>query len=141
MEKLSIETQESIKISLINAAIEEVGRIETNTEFYYGASASALLAGNGGIYTGKSLNITCGLGFCGEQAAIMKMLSDNETRIEMIVAVNDVVGVIAPCGKCREMMAQIDIENMKTEVILPSGEIVALKELLPHAWQIETLDG
>jgi len=125
--------------SLINEALREVGRIETNTEFYYGASAASILCANRKIYTGKSLNITCGLGFCGEQAAIMKMISDNETKINMIVAINDVVGVIAPCGKCRETMLQIDKDNAFAKVILPSGDIVELKDLLPYSWQLQTL--
>jgi cytidine deaminase len=125
--------------SLISAAVQAVGRIETNTEFYYGASAAALFGANGKIYVGKSLNITCGLGFCGEQPAIAQMLSDNETWIKSIVAVNDVAGVIAPCGKCREMIIQLDLRNAETKIVLSLEEIVLLKDLLPNAWQLDTL--
>jgi cytidine deaminase len=41
--------------------------------------------------------------------------------------------VLPPCGRCRELMVQIDGANYTdTEVILGVSRVVKLKELLPH---------
>ena len=125
---------------LINEALRILGRVETNTEFYFGATSCALISDSGKVYTGLSVNITCGLGWCSEQAAIAQMVSNGETRIKMLVAFSDVTGTIAPCGKCREIMVQIDKDNTNTKIVLPDGKVALLKDLLPWAWQVSTLE-
>lgn len=125
---------------LINEALRILGRVETNTEFYFGTTSCALMSDSGKVYTGLSLNITCGLGWCAEQAAIMKMVSNGETKIKMIVVINDVTGSIAPCGRCRETMLQIDGDNANTKILLPDGSVSLLKDVLPWAWQVATLE-
>ena len=57
-----------------------------------------------------------------------------ETRIQTIVAAG-VEGIYRPCGRCRELMYQIDINNAETDVIIDEDEIVKLKDLLPKYWQ------
>jgi len=45
------------------------------------------------------------------------------------------VHVIAPCGNCRQMMKEMDGENLHSEVILDRDKTVRLEELLPyHDW-------
>ena len=45
------------------------------------------------------------------------------------------VHVIAPCGNCRQMMKEMDEENLQAEVILDRDKTVRLEELLPyHDW-------
>ena len=51
-----------------------------------------------------------------------------------IVAVCADTGIVAPCGRCREFMYQIDHSNLETQVRLKSGT-VTLAALLPHIWQ------
>jgi len=60
------------------------------------------------------------------------MLKHRETIIRKIVAVSE-HSVLAPCGRCRELMFQVNLLNLECEVILPEGS-VKLKELLPHTW-------
>jgi cytidine deaminase len=60
------------------------------------------------------------------------MLKNRETQIEMIVAVSQ-DKILVPCGRCREMMLQINKGNMNTKVILPEKRMVTLKELLPES--------
>ena len=72
------------------------------------------------------------MGFCAEHAAIAAMITAGESRIDKIVAVHE-GGVVAPCGRCREFMYQINHDNLDTKIMLKMGE-VTLRELLPHIW-------
>ncbi len=93
----------------------------------------ALLAANGNLYEGVCIHLSCGLGFCAEAAAIANMIKDGETRILGIVAVSG-SGVLSPCGRCREMMVQVDERNMDTEILLDETRTATLRELLPEHW-------
>ena len=96
---------------------------------------SALLTKEGKTFTGVSMDLWCGIGFCAEHSAIADMIShSNETQIRTIVA-HSVSKIIYPCGRCREMMELIDIRNRdNTEVIVSENKKVKLKELLPGEW-------
>lgn len=69
------------------------------------------------------------------QAAVAEMLKARETAIDMIVAVGEGV-ILPPCGRCRELLAQVDASNLGTQVILPGKRIRPLRELLPEHWLI-----
>jgi cytidine deaminase len=67
------------------------------------------------------------------------MVTAGEYRIAQIVAVwKDDAGttyVLPPCGRCRELMRQIDPGNLDAEVVLGPDRAVRLRELLPyHEW-------
>jgi cytidine deaminase len=67
------------------------------------------------------------------------MITDGTYRIAKVVATwkdeHGHVHVIAPCGNCRQMMKEMDEENLHTEVILDRDKTVRLEELLPyHDW-------
>ncbi len=72
-------------------------------------------------------------GFCAEHSAVAEMLKTRETVVRRIVAVNE-ERIIAPCGRCREMLVQVDARNLDCEVLLPDGAAATLRELLPSAW-------
>ena len=119
--------------NLISAAglVQKTFKVDEN--FSAGTVGAALLAGNGKIYTGICLDLACGLGFCAEHAAIAEMIKDQETQIQMIVAVKNSV-VLSPCGKCRELIVQLNKYNAETQIILSANKTVPLKELLPEHW-------
>ena len=95
--------------------------------------AATVLTKSGRVYTGVCLHVSCGIGFCAEHAAIAEMIKGRETLIDMIVAVCD-AGVVSPCGRCRELMVQVDPRNFDAHVALPNGRIAKLRELLPDHW-------
>ena len=101
--------------------------------FAAGDVGAALLTAGGKIYTGICIDLACGIGFCAEHSAMAEMLKSRETRIKMIVAVGK-TGILPPCGRCREMMLQLDAANADAEVVLTQDRTVKLKELLPHYW-------
>lgn len=93
----------------------------------------ALLAANGQIYEGVCIALSCGLGFCAEASAIANMIKGGETRIQKIVAVST-NSILSPCGRCREMMIQVNQSNGDADVILSESKTVKLSSLLPEHW-------
>jgi cytidine deaminase len=94
-----------------------------------------LITGKGKMFSGVSLHLACGIGFCAEHTAISQMITQtDETYIKTIVAAND-AGAIPPCGRCRELMNILDSRNAETEIIISDTKKVKLKELLPFAWE------
>lgn len=97
----------------------------------------ALVTENDRIFSGVSLDLVCGIGFCAEHTAISQMITQTaETHIRTIVA-TDENGVIPPCGRCREFMNILDARNKETEVIISDEKKVLLRELLPFAWEVD----
>jgi cytidine deaminase len=101
-----------------------------------GVVAAALETSSGDVFTGVSVHLPCGLGFCAEVNALGQMLSAQQRVVRRIVAV-DVRGVLTPCGRCRETLAQIDATNLTTAVMVSADRVVPLSELLPCQWQAE----
>lgn len=97
----------------------------------------ALVTENGRIFSGVSMDLVCGIGFCAEHTAISQMITQtDETHIRTIVAVSD-QGVIPPCGRCRELINILDIKNKNTEVIISNDTKISLSGLLPFAWEVD----
>lgn len=98
-----------------------------------GSVGCALRTATGQVYTGICLDLACGIGFCAEHAAIAEMLKTRETVIDSIVAVS-ARGILRPCGRCRELMMQVDRANLNTKVVVDRMNYIRLSELLPHPW-------
>ncbi|BED93140.1 MAG: cytidine deaminase [Candidatus Paraimprobicoccus trichonymphae] len=122
--------------TLIERATFIVGKINLNgfKNNSSGEVSSALVTKKGNIYTGICIDIACSMGFCAEHAAVAEMLKSRETEINMVVAVRKDGKVIPPCGRCREMMVQVNISNLKTMVIVEKNLVLPLEKLLPHTW-------
>ena len=120
---------------LIEEAHKILGEYTLSSDKYSaGSVAAALLTSQGNIYTGINIDIACGIGFCAEHSAIAEMLKHRETEIEMIVAVS-LDGIRPPCGRCRELLFQVDAKNIHTKVYLSEEKYMTLNELLPHRWK------
>lgn len=107
-------------------------------DFLIGDVGCALKTDKNNLYLGVCADVASN-SFCAEQNAIGAMITAGEYRIQKIVAVwKDEKGgvyILSPCGICREMMRQINKENLETDVILDKEKQVKLKELLPyHNW-------
>jgi len=118
---------------LISSARQILGEFELTENSKAGSVAAALKTEAGIVYTGISLDMACGVGFCAEHSAIAEMLKHRERLISEIVAVND-QGILPPCGRCRELMLQVSSANANTMVAIAEGKSVPLRELLPHHW-------
>ena len=96
--------------------------------------AAAILTDKGNVYKGVCIDTPCSMGFCAEHAAAAAMITAGESRIVKLVAYCVGVGVVPPCGRCREFLYQINHENLACEVMVGDGKIVTLDELLPYRW-------
>ena len=120
--------------SIKEVADKLVGEFTLSEEWLTaGAVSSALRTVDGNVYSGVCLDLACGIGFCAEHSAIAEMIKNRETRIAEIVAVNN-KGIIPPCGRCLELIFQVDASNINTKVLLPGDRVALLKELLPDHW-------
>ena len=102
-----------------------------------GRVAAAVVSESGKIYTGVCVDTCSGLGICAERAAIVAMLSAGEDRISKVLAIMSSGKCGAPCGACREMMAQLMPDDYgEIEIMLDYDEkrIVKLGDLVPEWW-------
>jgi cytidine deaminase len=118
---------------LIAAAHRVQGEFRLGADFSAGGVGAAVRGRSGRIYTGICLDLACGIGFCAEHAAVAEMLKQRESEIDAVVAVGARV-ILAPCGRCRELMAQINPVNLSCRVILGEDRVVSLRALLPEHW-------
>ena len=119
--------------------IEKAKTVLYHRELYLGNRAGdvacALLSEQGHIYLGVCLDIGSGIGFCAEHSAIAAMITAGETAIARVVAVSWDGKVLPPCGRCRELMYEIDPSNLtNTIVILGEEKTAFLTDLLPHPY-------
>jgi cytidine deaminase len=118
--------------ALIAAAQQLAHPFAPSEEVRSGGVSSALVTAEGNIYTGICIDTACSLGFCAEHAAIAEMLKSREAEIAMIVAIDCDGKILAPCGRCRELIWQVHPRNAETQVILAGDRIVRLADLLPE---------
>lgn len=109
-------------------------KLREDGDFSAGTVGAAIQTVDGNIYTGICIDLACGLGFCAEASAIAEMLKQRETHIATVVAVGEDGILGAPCGRCREMIAQVDRRNLHCRVLLPDGRETTLAALLPDHW-------
>ena len=99
--------------------------------------AAAVESTSGNIYVGVCVDSACTLGICAERNAIFNMLTNGEDAIRRVVAVKRDGKVLAPCGACRELMAQLMPDRYREiEVMMDyeTGEVVTLGALMPRWW-------
>lgn len=102
-----------------------------------GGVSAAVLSASGKIYTGVCVDTSCTLGICAERNAIFNMLTYGENEIRRVLAIMPDGKTGAPCGACRELMAQLMPDKYKdVEGLLDCENIkvMTLGELTPEWW-------
>jgi cytidine deaminase len=120
---------------LIAIATRLAGEFRPGRTCVAGDVAAAILTPAGNVYTGICIDVSCSIGFCAEHAAVAEMLKARESEIVVVVAVDDGGKVLPPCGRCRELMWQVNPVNSQARVILSPAHSVRLSELLPYQHQ------
>jgi cytidine deaminase len=131
----SATTSESGHRQLIAAAGAAAIAFRASEHCEAGDVGAALLTDDGRMFSGCSVDCKCGIGFCAEHSAVAEMLKARTTRVRAVVAVNGNGTILPPCGRCRELLYQVDPANLDTDVILAADRAVKLRELLPYPWQ------
>jgi cytidine deaminase len=111
-----------------------VGRRVLSGDSTAGQVGCALVTARGNVFVGVCIDTPCSMGFCAEHNAIGTMITEGETAIATIVAVNYHGNVLPPCGRCREFIFQVDSANAHTRVLLGGQRVATIEELLPDHW-------
>ncbi len=85
-------------------------------------------------------NASFGATICAERSAIMNMVVNGEREIEAIAIYGPKMKMCAPCGICRQVIAEFKLKNGTTHIVLEGedGEPKAftLEEILPLGFEL-----
>ncbi len=124
--------------SLISAARSAQARAYAPySKFRVGA---ALEAADGTVFTGCNVeNASYGLTICAERAAICAAVSAGAKRFRRAVVVSDADPPAAPCGACRQVLAEFGLDLSIAGVGPKRTLNWRLADLLPAAFGPEQL--
>lgn len=123
--------ENDVEATIISAATKTINSINpSNTHTVSAAGIST----NGKIYLGVNVHHFTG-GPCAEAVVLGAAAAANDRKLTHIVAVGDQGrGVLNPCGRCRQMLADLQ-PDIKVVVIGSDGvRIERIKDLLPYAY-------
>ncbi len=132
------------KKTLVSLACE--ARLKAYSPYSDFCVGAALICSDGGIYTGANIeNASYGACNCAERTAIFKAVNDGRQDFSAIAIVGakrgeDVTGFCAPCGICRQVMAEFCSSDF--EILLYDGKDIktyTLGELLPESFNKDNL--
>lgn len=102
------------------------------SEFAVGA---AVMAASGQVYTGCNIeNASYGLSNCAERTAVFKAVAAGERRLTAIAVIAATTRPVAPCGACRQVMAEFGITTVVLGNMQGEYKVVTLEELLPYSF-------
>ncbi len=104
------------------------------SKFKVGAAIRSM---NGKIFVGCNVeNAAYPQGICAEAGAITAMIAGGENEIKEICVVADSPVPIAPCGGCRQKIAEFCTPDIPVVLADLKGETkrISMGELLPHAF-------
>jgi cytidine deaminase len=101
---------------------------------------AALEAHDGTVFSGCNVeNASFGLTICAERAAIFAAVSAGARQFRRAVVVSDTDPPAAPCGACRQVLAEFGLDLL-IEGVGSSGSVRwRLSDLLPEAFGPEQL--
>ena len=139
IEKETDMTEQEIQ-KLIDRAI--VAREKTYSPYSHFGVGAALLCEDGAIYEGCNIeNASYGLTNCAERTAIFKAVSEWHTKFKALAVVADTEGPCAPCGACRQVVAEFKIPIIIMGNLMGNVKIVTIEELLPFSFSESELIG
>ena len=102
---------------------------------------ACLVTPSGKTFVGTNVeNASFGATICAERSAIMNMVVNGEREIETIAIYGPKMKMCAPCGICRQVIAEFKLKNGTTNIILEGedGEPKAftLDEILPLGFEL-----
>lgn len=105
------------------------------------AVGAALLAENGKVYTGCNIeNASYGLTCCAERNAIFAAVGAGERRFKMLAVAADSPEPVAPCGACRQVIAEFGIPLVVMGNLKEATKTMTAEELLPYGFGQESMN-
>ena len=119
--------------NLMNRAIK--ARENSYCPYSHFAVGAALLCEDGTLYEGCNIeNASYGLTNCAERTAIFKAVYEGHIKFKALAVVADTEGPCAPCGACRQVMAEFKIPLIILGNLMGNIKIVTIEELLPFSF-------
>jgi cytidine deaminase len=119
---------------LITAAKEVMARAHCPySGFHVGA---ALEAEDGAVFAGCNVeSASYGGTICAERTALVSAVAAGRRKFSQVVVVSDSPEPVAPCGLCRQLLAEFGLD-LKVIAVGGNGKRASwrLSELLPHAF-------
>jgi len=97
---------------------------------------------DGSVFTGCNIeNASYGATNCAERTAIFKAVSEGHSIMKKIAIVGDMSTYTAPCGICRQVIAEFAAKDIEIVLIKNKDEYIVktLEEILPGAFTKEDL--
>lgn len=118
---------------LIDGAIK--ARENSYSPYSHFAVGAALLCEDGTIYEGCNIeNASYGLTNCAERTAVFKAVSEGHITFKALAVVADTEEPCAPCGACRQVVAEFKIPLIIMGNLMGNIKIVTMEELLPFSF-------
>ena len=97
---------------------------------------AALETADGTIVAGCNVeNASYGAVICAERSAVAAAVAQGHRKFRRLVLTSDAPDPVAPCGLCRQVLAEFGLDLEVTSVGATGGEVVyLLRDLLPHAF-------
>src|ERR1700677_2318697 len=102
---------------------------------------AALRLTNGEIVTGTNVeNVSYGLTICAERSALVRAVSQfgPEIRVDAVAVANLNDAASAPCGACRQMLAEFTLPDALVAFPASDGtRVMPFSEVLPLAFEMK----
>ena len=128
---LAVPLDDGSAATLVEAAMQ--ARASAQAPFSGFKVGAALESADGPVHTGCNIeNASYSLTICAERVALVKALSEGQTRFTRIVVVADTLEPTPPCGPCRQLLWEYcgDIDVILANLDGPKSQH-RLAELLP----------
>ena len=116
---------------LIRSAFK--GRLQAYVPYSKFAVGAAVQCKSGAVFAGNNIeNISYGLTICAERVAIGSAVAAGEREFVAIAVVADTIEPIAPCGACRQFLAEFSPDLViVSATVAGDRKIENLSNLLP----------
>ncbi|MFO7315598.1 MAG: cytidine deaminase [Bacilli bacterium] len=127
-----------------NKLLEEakVAREKAYAPYSKFSVGAALLTKSGKVFHGCNIeNASFGLTNCAERTALFKAVSEGETEFQALLVVADTKNPVAPCGACRQVIAEFCPPEMPVYLANIYGDIkqTTVEQLLPSSFTSEDM--
>ena len=101
---------------------------------------AAALASDGTVFSGANVeNASYGLSMCAERVAIFQAAASGHRKVRAVAVVTDSRKPAAPCGACRQVMAEFGVEVVYLAGVRGVPQRRQFADLLPEAFTSRNL--
>jgi cytidine deaminase len=124
--------------------VEAARKVRANAHAPYSRYqvGAAVRGKSGAIYAGANVeNASYGLALCAERSAVAAAVAAGEKAIVAVAVVTASSPPAAPCGMCRQVLAEFGDDKLAVTLVNDAGERsdTTLGALLPHAFRSDQL--